>query len=471
MRRVCALSLITPKRLDLLLKMGFAEGILKGDFELEELYRKHIMMRTAGVEDHKVGVDQFVSEFKDLVFSLKNNGFIESGSIEWSAPDGVNRSGAHRIAAAAVLGLEVPIYEVLGSGYEGWGVAWFKANGLEQALPYICGVYSRYFPKAGIAIQWDLGDERVSSYVRESGNCVAEFDLDLTPSDLYEFVLDVYARDTGVNSSSVIKRKAHILSKKACGIRIFLCADGGGLSDLKRRLRNDLYDDSELSYLSMHTSDSEEEYHYLAQMLFSQSYFAALSRRAQLSSQTLSWLGEFSSLVFKMGISLDNVCVVGSTVMEVYGVRASTDVDFIATSSVREEVFGEGVDGVVQLSADVDLASKGYLRLAGVDTSDDEIIALSKNHFLYRGVKMVAIEAVYERKKKQLRDKDLADIRLIDEAGVLCGVGGGGRQRRIEYYLEFYCRTLPVFLFKKAYALLRPYMPDAFISILRKVLK
>jgi len=95
----------------------------------EELYRKHILRRTGGVEppdpfdptpvpDSKSSVDDYVRTAKEVLGSLQRDGFRPDAVITYYK-DGTLGNGAHRVAAALALDLPVLARRHEGPGRRG----------------------------------------------------------------------------------------------------------------------------------------------------------------------------------------------------------------------------------------------------------------------------------------------------------------------------------------------------------------
>ena len=112
-------------------------------------------------------------------------------------------------------------------------------------------------------------------------------------------------------------------------------------------------------------------------------------------------------------IPLDEICVVGSSVLTMYGIRENHDVDFVMTSKYRERFASSGV---VPFSEYVEMVSQNWARSKNRKTiTDDELILNKKYHFVYQGIKFATLPLLLERKEWQSREKDIRDVELIKE--------------------------------------------------------
>jgi len=132
---VSPLSLFSPDRLDLVVKLRFFESLLTGENRtaVEDLYRRTILARTGGVEppDHmgrpseKKTIDHYVEDCVTLLETMQRCGFDSAHPI----PVGNTTqllNGSHRVACAAALGLKVTLLRFDSDWDEGtWDHRWF----------------------------------------------------------------------------------------------------------------------------------------------------------------------------------------------------------------------------------------------------------------------------------------------------------------------------------------------------------
>lgn len=115
------MSLIDENRLDIIVRYLYAQAILVGDCieQYKELYFKLTNAINKGVEplnngiyacfsqyDNKSTINEFDESFKSLIKSINDNGFMK----EYYIPLGNDNkpvNGAHRIAAALAIGVDV----------------------------------------------------------------------------------------------------------------------------------------------------------------------------------------------------------------------------------------------------------------------------------------------------------------------------------------------------------------------------
>jgi hypothetical protein len=109
LRRLPARELLTPARLDIAIKWRYFRHLADGgDPDSERVYRWHIEARTGGNEkgSWKTSADDYVRAAGALLTSMQSYGFLPSDPI-LIGDDGMQRNGAHRLACALMLGVDV----------------------------------------------------------------------------------------------------------------------------------------------------------------------------------------------------------------------------------------------------------------------------------------------------------------------------------------------------------------------------
>lgn len=137
-------NLLTPKRLDYVIKWRFLRHIVEDDDpDSERVYRWHIQQRTGGREPQswKRSVDDYVACCGELIESLVARGF-RSKPLPVGR-NGIVLAGAHRLAAAIALQMPVPIQRMPKPGLT-WDEAELRRCGMLVAdLERVVADYDR----------------------------------------------------------------------------------------------------------------------------------------------------------------------------------------------------------------------------------------------------------------------------------------------------------------------------------------
>lgn len=436
-------KLLSPQRMDLVCKyLYFRELVLAraaggtSASIMERMYEKHIRHRTGGVEPPdpyeakssavKISVADYTRDAHALLASLQSKGFDRSAAITYFT-DGTLGNGAHRVAAS--LALNTPLFAKVGQGKgTAWSFRWFLENGFTlEELQRLLYTYTQL--KADDVVVFVLYSpsqqywDRFGQVIAQRFYSVGQLDVRVeSPLAMYELIHDLYGTTDAVSATSLINRKALLLAMAPLTLRVVVAerhredADFYAVANSTKAECRELASDSVARdiYLSAHASSSKEETLNLAGVLLSSNNLRQLSRRVSpgVRAEFGNWLTECRRRCAREEIAIDDICVVGSSPLEVVGIRASTDVDFTLKSDYRRVKYGPGV---THLGPGVDIVTAGYHRSRSrPEIDDDELINNPEYHFRYRGVKFANPEVVLDQKDFYRREKDVRDL---EEAG------------------------------------------------------
>lgn len=137
MREISPRELLTPLRLDYMVKHRFFRHLISGDDpDAERVYRWHIQKRTNGnepINSEKNTVDDYVEDCRYLLHSLRTNGFLPRFGLSYRPTLLLVKGGAHRVAASLALGIDVMAEAVSVEGGATWDYGWFARKGMERS--------------------------------------------------------------------------------------------------------------------------------------------------------------------------------------------------------------------------------------------------------------------------------------------------------------------------------------------------
>ena len=426
---------LLPERLDLVIKYMYVEAYVKQknyNYCLD-LYKRHIALRTGGFEDKKKSINDYVNDFNNLIESMKIEGFNKNYPIPVSRNNKIILNGAHRLSCCLYFNLDMYVEF---SDKEGltWDFDWLVKNNFEDDISNILNKYVCLKPQnTYIGILWGAIKnkwENVEKIIGERFKIVGEKDFSFDRYAFVSMIEDIYSYEFGVFPSFNIKNKIKFLMKFPLDFRIvvfnieepnfiyeknqLICKETVELKTFIRQELSTLVDVDK--FATIHTTDNAEHNIYLNNILLNKFNIDMIRKRKNIEyrKEFLQWLEEYISVLKNHGLSSNDCCIVGSSSLEVMGIRNSTDIDFILKTSMRDNRFP---DEFVKLSDNVDIVYKGYHLRSGSDIkyTDNEVIQEFDKHFYFRGIKFASIQIIRDRKAHQKRPKDLKDIMLIDE--------------------------------------------------------
>lgn len=445
-QRLPACHLIGAGRMDLVVKRLYALDRLGRspcwlDLDIRALYRKHIIIRTGGIEqsakETKFTVEHYVNDFDALIDSMAKIGFDSSHPVVISCVDDLPRDGAHRIATASALGLEVSCHLVDLPGHS-WSMDWFEKHGFtsHERDMIIRGWIDLHRQDARIAILWPTVKQAWSD-IEESLSAhtqiVTSFNLSLPKPGFKELVRDVYSFGSSCLRSPAIERKLEGFSIHPPEVRIVVLKQLCPEFDLKRRIRATMAERVGAEPFSIvHMSDGPEETEHLVNIIAHSNNLKWLQHRPELDASMETLLDNMRQIVTAYGVPAKDCCVVGGSVPAAFGLRPADDVDFTVTTRQREEVFG---DGITKLSSTADVVRRGYARsfTGEPPCDDDSLIDLPSLHFFVRGIRFADPSIVLTRKQVQRRPKDLTDTTLL---GALIGRAAGPASSNMDRHVD-----------------------------------
>jgi len=424
-------SLPLGLRFDLVVKYLYARQRLglqpaASDIDAKRLYVQHIHLRTGGAEPgdeaRKGSIDDFLSQFDALIAAMAQEGFDPLQAIPYSQENGLPLNGAHRIAAALAIGCDIAVQFLAGEGGR-WDMAWFRTHGFSRDD---CDLLLRTWaelkgPQACVVLLWSPVESHWDALEREIAQSMAIIDartVEFARPAFDELVHDIYSFDWGPKTGANIARKVDLLTPFAPRVRVLFCElPADSAPELPKQMKVALRDAyAQVSpvdhFTTLHVTESEAETAHLMRIFANRNNLQRLGRRPPLRAELIDMLVEMKATVEARGIALDDCCVVGSSVLDVLGLRAADDVDFTLKSALR---FAQFDGGVTHLSPRLDVVSFNYPRSFSdaPALTDDEMIERPSAHFHVRGVRFADPRIVLTRKQHQRRDKDLRDVGLL----------------------------------------------------------
>ncbi len=412
LKRVEPLTLINEKRIDVIAKyiyVKYKEHGINSKWALE-LYNEHIRVLNNFNENDgsgKTGQKAFLSSFNKTIDSIRTEGFDEQISVIPISYENGLIEGAHRLAAGLYLGKTV---STLMFSHEGWyyDYQYFRKKGLpEEILDNIALEYCRLIKdlKTVLLFPSAIGKtELVMNILQESGEIYYYKEIKLKNEGSRYLMMQIYKGEKWLgswqNQFSGAKSKANYCFKSEEPLRLFIFRPITGINvfDLKEKIRK-IYN---IEKHSVHINDTYDETINIASALLNKNSIHFLNN-VKLNSfiKFQSLFDSFEKVADQRNITIEDICLTGSSVLALYGLRDANDLDYVKSEK----------SSLIKITDEIkchDSEAKYY------PTNFDNIIFNPRNHFYFNGIKFATLDIVKQLKEKRTEYKDIKDIELIN---------------------------------------------------------
>jgi hypothetical protein len=396
------------------LRLGYVpDGVLN-------LYRENIFAFNGGFEDspRKVGVAAFERSFLALIDSLKNYGFLENEEPVYVTPELQAVTGAHRVAAASALGIDIRVQIVdKGPIYD---FDFFAHRTTAKNLDLAALIYVREFEEIrALIIHAAVEETETFGILRRFAPAVKQmYTKSIRPN------LTLYTNLKRINYLNPMEKsrsnwagsqlngfwglREHALrSMGKNDIRVvfyFPTASKETTQDIKLQVRERLG----LSNHSVHTTDSRLETFLLASAILHEESLLSMQNRAGGLWTKL----DAASEVFGGGGKLDaipdqSILMGGSASLDAHGIRRAKDIDVVVDSEQVPDQYGMLVESGVDVGLHLSM-KEGY------GATSQELANDFQKHFYFHGLKVVSLKVTHQMKQwRNLGVKDKLDTLSI----------------------------------------------------------
>lgn len=449
--------LVSSKRIDVMVRY-----LLFKDFMTEinneehlSLFSRFTFCRTGGVENPfyfsgkgKNSVNDFIEQGKELCRDIKVNGFNRENFLPLGI-EGLPYDGLHRMAAALAAGEKLWVHQYEDRGITECSMKWFEENGFDfedqlrivraftDIYPGKCGMFVLYAPFEKL---WDYIEKQI-----EQRFCVvSKLDFNYESNFLaFENVLRQIYWDWN-QFSEWLTRKLNLLSLTSLKYRIVIVSDENESKEfyeeirkLKLRLRDALSEDIDGRVpIQIHTSDNEEEFNHLKGIFLSVNQY-----RNDLHKINQFYRPYFLNSIEKIKqwcrdnkIKIGDICVVGTFVMELYGLKEAGNINIAIMSNVEIENCSVLKGGEIEKGSTFDKEGRRI--------PYDVIIENNEYHTVFADIKFCNLEFVYGEKKNRMMEKDRIDIKKIENWFHFSTVMKDKKMMKQQVNLELYKRGL-----------------------------
>ncbi len=410
--------ILNSRRFDLIFKYIYLKNRHKNNNFYEKFYLEHIrafnnfieIEPSDGIE--KKGEQAFLNAFEKIYQGMKDNGFDSHKGIIPIGDNGEISDGAHRLASAAVLNLEVELKK--DGRNDCYDYSFFQERHINQhyadfaALEYVKINNNAYIINLH-SVTDTAKDGQVEKILEKFGFIFYKKNVQMSFNGYVNLKKLSYGsfweREEWIGTQENKFAGAQEHAKRSIGksplrVYIFVCDDVNKVIKAKAEIR-ELFN---IGNYSVHINDTREESLWLAQIYFNENSLDVINKRYFVweDERLDNLIDELKKEAIEQYIDLDCICGAGSTSLDIYGVRKSDDLDFLYV----------GAQPFVLLNEDI---SNHDSELKYYPYDKSEIIYNPKNYFYYHGLKFISLDVLYKMKQKRAeKPKDIDDCKMIE---------------------------------------------------------
>lgn len=416
-KKIDAIELLTPNRIDLVVKIKFLENIYKNlncSF-ISEMYEAHLKAfngngkcSEAG-DDNKNDLNDYINSFMKTANSIQKNGFNSDTSLIPIGKNNVLLDGAHRTASAIYFNKKVEVIKFKDID-ENYNYKFFQNNLLdEKFLDYMVLEYCKLKKNTFVFCIWPAADKshrnEVYDLIKQETSVIYEKEFDLNYNGYRNFMIQIYKDFTSwignyKNHYKGVYSQLDPCYKSGIPLKIFVVEAESmeKVINLKKKIR-DIFN---IGNFSIHSTDNQEETIKMLEILLNTNSvyllnygnpdkYKELNEKIELINQTIQ----------NNNINKDNFIIDSDSVLALFGLRESNDIGYLSLNNDYHPHFK---------NIDVD---DHFDCIDHYDTALNEMILNPNNYLTYQGVKFISLDILEKMKASRNNTKDLIDIELI----------------------------------------------------------
>jgi len=377
--KVDPLLFLNSSRFDILAKYIYGLLFLKGRETSygEDIYYNHLKVwNDCQHGDGKKGIEEYKNCFKDLLSSIRKEGFNPQKSKIKSTADYRLINGGHRTAACILLNKDFV--------KEGLDTKYCDSIALEYCKIKPNTFIATIFPSA----EGDI--EEAERIIADKADIFYKKSLKLNPNGALNLMRQMYNGEpwggTLDNGYAGLKEKARLCFQKDGDVNVYVITvvDPKDTAVIKEEVRK-VFD---IGNHSIHINDTWEETFRLSRGVFNNN---SINMMNVMKSNYYPEFEQLSSFVYlsllKNDLDPDNYCITASSVLSRLGLREGEDLDYLHR--------GPTLEGHPSIDSHNEYSKGRYTKTI------DDIIYNPENHFYFNGLKYASVEVIKDLKEKR----------------------------------------------------------------------
>ena len=390
----------------------------------------------------KKNISDYISSFHHTIESIQKHGFESNTSQIPVDVTGFALNGAHRLAAAIILGKNVTIQHLNYKKHYDQNYKFYMEKGLSTNLANLVmlewmkiqtklpnlnttvSILAIYLNKPSKNKEMR---EIVNEFCSKDNNILYEQQVIINRFGIKQLITHLYGNKPWLRS----KQREMLLLFKSDNLIItyifFFGKDEDQLTNCKKRIRT-LYK-YERFKSSAHIPDTPEESLILAEMILNPNSIQFLNhakngKECQTIAEELALRSSLKPINTLEGIYIgrNDIMIDSGAVLQWFNVRERGDLDVLFLNEIDKRVLGKLHDIYIEPHAFKSNAMHGVLPLGEAHFNDKvktkwDLFYDPDNYGYCYGIKFVSLKqiVVYKQQRKVVREKDKRDVELISD--------------------------------------------------------
>ncbi len=408
-KSVKAKYLLTWNRFDLAFKLFYLCMRNVNPIYGEKIYEQHL--RSFGLGEirepgnpNKTSLEEFLGEFRIIYDSIEGSGFDQNVSIIPLSVDGSIVNGAHRLSSAIYLDVDISCIPTK-SNPPIYNYNFFKERNIPaDTLDLIACKFIEYSENIYLAFVWPSAFGNEAQIEKLIPNLVYKKSVIMSLNGAHNLLTQVYQGEKWLGKfednfpGARSKMNECFKLNKPLTVLAFQARCIEDVLEIKEKVRSIC----NIGKHSIHITDNKIEAIRLSQIMFNENsihflnyakptYFYSNIQRLKLIKNELS----------KFGALGQSVVIDGGTVLALYALRESEDIDYLS------------INNLIKNSESPYPFNDHEDQLKHHEIAKEELIWNPAYYFYYENIKFVSLKQIYAMKTNRDEIKDRVDCNSI----------------------------------------------------------
>ena len=414
-----SLRFLTKHRFDIAAKVllaRFEDKKINSNFAVE-VYKEHIKAFTNGTfteydNINKNSFEKYLGVFRKILSSISTDNFDKRFKVPVDLKGNL-LNGSHRVSAC-ILYNKIPSTFISSNDKDGQLICdfnFFKKMGLKSKyLDAMALHYCKLKDNTKIITLYPARspdtycETFIENLILSNLSVVYIKSVDLNQNGFMNLISQIYLNEHWLNDDrnnfAGLKAKVGLCTGRS-RLKVFLveCEDLNKINSIKQEIRK-FY---KIEKSSVHINDTHDETLRIAKILFNNNsiFFLNYANHNHLNS-IWNRINELKDYIISNKLKVDDFCITGSYILELFNLRQSRDIDFLYS-------FEGSFDDLSNYFGSHESEIEYY------QTHKHDIIYNDFNHFYFNDIKFAKIDIVKKLKENRKEKKDLFDVTLIKE--------------------------------------------------------